>query len=193
MNTTQLRQLTLGRVGGESSAELIDATYDSFRRLARNMLRGFSRVRSIHETDDVWHDAAIRMLKALREITPTTQLHFCRLAGLQIRRTLIDMARECQRQIPTVNDIDADQLPDVSDELGRCGTSPLTMSEWAEFHGCVDSLPEDDRIVFDLLWYTGLTQQAAADLLHVDLRTIQRRWRSARLSLSDSSCNSDSL
>ena len=37
--------------------------------------------------------------------------------------------------------------------------------EWTNFHDQVDNLPEEQRKVFDLLWYKGLTQPEAADVL----------------------------
>jgi RNA polymerase sigma-70 factor (ECF subfamily) len=54
---------------------------------------------------------------------------------------------------------------------------------WSEFHEAATSLPDDQRAVFDLLWYHGLSQPEAADLLGIPLRTLQRLWRTARLTL----------
>jgi RNA polymerase sigma-70 factor (ECF subfamily) len=44
-------------------------------------------------------------------------------------------------------------------------------------------LPAQERELFDLLWYQGLNQTEAADLLGVCVRTVKRRWQSARLLL----------
>ncbi len=41
---------------------------------------------------------------------------------------------------------------------------PIKLSSWTEFHEYVEKLPEEERILFDLLWYEGLTLQEAADL-----------------------------
>ena len=56
---------------------------------------------------------------------------------------------------------------------------------WGEFHEAVGALPEDERDVFDLLWYQGLTRQEAAALLEVSAKTVQRRWQAACLRLHD--------
>ena len=53
----------------------------------------------------------------------------------------------------------------------------------SDFHEKVEALPDDEREVFDLLWYQGITQAEAARVLNVTERTIQRRWQAARLSL----------
>jgi RNA polymerase sigma factor (sigma-70 family) len=41
-------------------------------------------------------------------------------------------------------------------------------------------LPADEREVFDLVWYQGLTQDKAATLLGISEATLKRRWLSAR-------------
>jgi RNA polymerase sigma-70 factor (ECF subfamily) len=46
-------------------------------------------------------------------------------------------------------------------------------------------LPAEDREVFDLIYYQGLSQAEAAGLLDISERTLQRRWQSARLALHD--------
>jgi RNA polymerase sigma-70 factor (ECF subfamily) len=56
---------------------------------------------------------------------------------------------------------------------------------WTEFHSRVEGLPEEEREVFDLLWYQELSQAEAAGLLDVSERTIKRRWAAARLKLHD--------
>ena len=52
--------------------------------------------------------------------------------------------------------------------------------ESTEFHQKVDvGIPEEERAVFSLLWYAGLTQGEAAQALDISERTLRRRWRSA--------------
>ncbi len=60
---------------------------------------------------------------------------------------------------------------------------PTTLAEWTEFHEKVQRLPPAEREVFDLLWYEGLTQAEAAQVLGVTDRTVKNRWRSAKLEL----------
>ena len=42
---------------------------------------------------------------------------------------------------------------------------------------------EDDRSLFDLLWYQGLTMAETSELLAVPLRTLGRRWKLVRVRL----------
>jgi RNA polymerase sigma factor (sigma-70 family) len=44
---------------------------------------------------------------------------------------------------------------------------------------------EELREVFDLIWYDGLTQREAADVLDVSERTVRSRWLEARMALRE--------
>jgi DNA-directed RNA polymerase specialized sigma24 family protein len=68
-----------------------------------------------------------------------------------------------------------------------CGAGrirPASLLEWLEFHQRVEALPEQEREVFDLLWYEDMKQKEASEVLGVKLRTLKRRWQSARLILA---------
>jgi RNA polymerase sigma-70 factor (ECF subfamily) len=62
---------------------------------------------------------------------------------------------------------------------------PLSLAVWSEFHRRVQDLPEEQREIVGLLFYQELTQAEAADILHVTVRTVQRRWHAALLELHD--------
>src|SRR5262245_49551558 len=55
------------------------------------------------------------------------------------------------------------------------------LRRWTEFHEAVARLPDDLRAVFDLLWYQGLTQAEASELLNIAVPTVKLRWMKARL------------
>jgi RNA polymerase sigma-70 factor (ECF subfamily) len=148
------------------------------------MLRSYPQVGRWEQTDDVLQNALIRLCRALEDITPESTRHFYNLAALQIRRELLDLADRHQgphgmganhHTDPTGGAV-AGQ-PDVDE-------GPETVAEWAEFHRLIEQLPDEEREVFALLWYQGLTQEAAAELLGISLRTLKRRWQAARLTLA---------
>jgi hypothetical protein len=62
--------------------------------------------------------------------------------------------------------------PNLLDSSGE----PSNLAEWTEFHERVEALPEAEREVVGLLWYEGVSQEEAAALLGVSLRTVKRRW-----------------
>ena len=57
------------------------------------MLRGFSRVHRWEQTDDVMQNAALRLYRTLADVQPATVQDFFRLAALNVRRELLDLAK----------------------------------------------------------------------------------------------------
>ena len=60
---------------------------------------------------------------------------------------------------------------------------PEDLLEWTTFHEAIESLPEDQREAFELVWYGGHTVRESAPLLGVSVRTVVRRLNAARQSL----------
>src|SRR5262249_23637588 len=60
---------------------------------------------------------------------------------------------------------------------------PGPLQAWTAFHAQVERLANEEKEVFDLLWYLELSQAGVAELLKVSERTVKRPWVSARLRL----------
>ncbi len=178
-------------LAGDAAArnELLAACRDRLTRLTRKMLRDFPGVKRWEETDDVFQNAALRLCRALEEVQPPTAADFFRLAALQIRRELLDLARRysgalgpstaCTGDLGTRNPSGVARLdpPDTTH-------NPDRLSAWTDFHQTVESLPAEERDVFDLLFYQGLPQSEAAAVLEISERTLKRRWQAARLRIA---------
>jgi RNA polymerase sigma factor (sigma-70 family) len=175
------------RQGDEAARrEVINHACERLETLTRRMLRRYPRLRRWEQTGDVLQNAVLRLHRSLATVRPDSPAQFYGLAATQIRRELIDLARHHfgpqgaaahhhtdgvgQADSPVVN------REDPADE-------PATLAEWSDFHEKVQQLPQAEREVFDLLWYEGLTQAEAAQLLGVTERTVKNRWRSAKLEL----------
>ncbi len=181
------------RSGDEQARnQLISHCCARLRRLASRMLKEYPGVRRWEQTDDVLQNASIRLYRALETERPESSLHFQRLASLQIRRELIDMARHYAGPQGHGANYHTDGAGRAADDPGGplcrqidpCG-EPSSVAEWKEFLKRVASLPEDEREVFDLLWVQGLTQEEAAELLGISIRTVRRIWQRTRLSLAE--------
>jgi RNA polymerase sigma factor (sigma-70 family) len=179
---------------GESAAreELIRAACDRMQRLTRKMLRDYGGVRRWEETGDVFQNAMLRLCRALKDVSPPTPADFYRIVALQIRRELIDLARhhygpEGGGAHHATHHESPNQSANLSPVHLAADASPPSqdLAGWTEFHQQVEKLPDEERQVFDLLWYQGLKQAEAAEMLGVAERTIKRRWQSARLMLHE--------
>ncbi|HEV3383466.1 MAG TPA: sigma-70 family RNA polymerase sigma factor [Gemmata sp.] len=181
---------------GDNTArnELLTIASNRLEKLAHKMLRGeFNRVGRWLDTADVFQVAALRLWKALADVIPESPLHLHRLAARLIRLELLDLVRHYYgpqglganyESDPAVRPGNADSTPVPSDPVAPVN-NPVQGLQWAELHELVQNLPDEEAAVTDLLFYQGLTQEDAAGLLAVDVRTIQRRWQRARRKLGE--------
>ena len=194
-STTILVQRCLDRLqAGDEAArrDLIDTACARLTRLARKMLRADGRLRRWEQTDDVFQSAMLRLCRALQHVIPQSPREFFRLAALQIRRELIDLARHyygphglgAKHQSKGIKK-HAEDMPQDTPEPADSSHDPSRLMAWSEFHEEAAALPEKEREVFDLVWYQGVTHAEAATLLQVSGKTIQRRWQAACLSLHE--------
>jgi RNA polymerase sigma-70 factor (ECF subfamily) len=179
------------RAGDEDARkELLNTACQRLLKLTRKMLRGFPRVKRWEQTDDVLQNATLRLYRALADVQPQGVVEFFRLAALNIRRELLDLAKHYygplgqganqeslgKEAVSASGSANRLQQPDPA-------TNPRDLAAWTEFHERIAALPDEERETFDLLWYQGLAQAEAARALNVSERTIKRRWQAARLLL----------
>jgi RNA polymerase sigma-70 factor (ECF subfamily) len=165
--------------------QLLGHASERLRQLARKMLRGFPGVRRWEETDDVFQNAALRLHRALAGLTPKSSRHFWNLAAQHIRWELQSLASHYQvRAAKHHSDGKAADAEGGPLHVQEDSTSePSSVAEWSQFHEQVQTLPDKEREVFNLLWYGNLTQEQASKELGVSLRTLKRRWFSAKIAL----------
>ena len=176
--------------GSQDPAErsvLLHIAADRLMMLTRHMLRGYPRLRRWEETDDVFQEATLRLYRSLNQVSPKSTEEFFGLAALQIRRTLIDLARHHFGPHGDAGRHHSDPLilerePSERSHGGRSG-EPQSLEEWTAFHEAVGALPDRERDVFELIWYAGATYQDAAKMLGITRRTAIRRMNRARLRL----------
>jgi RNA polymerase sigma factor (sigma-70 family) len=65
------------------------------------------------------------------------------------------------------------------------GERPSGISEWVEFHESIGKLPDEERSVFQLIFYQGFSHDEVSNLLGISIKTVFRRWTKAKLILSD--------
>ena len=176
--TAQLQHLLDAlRAGDESAREsLLECSLDRVHELARRMFHREQDLRQLAQTDDVAQKALIRLHTALNSVKPSDVRAFYGLAARQIRWVLRDLAHE-RVQSRAVNH--TPMPPECEDAQGE----PKDLHEWSVFHETIEGLDDEDREMFDLVFYEGLTQEEAAEVLQTSIRTVRRRWQRARLML----------
>jgi RNA polymerase sigma-70 factor (ECF subfamily) len=187
-DTTMRLQRCLDRLhAGNASArdDLISAAATRLNRLARKMFHAEGRLRQWQDTGDIFQGAMVRLCRALAEVTPGTLREFFRLAALQVRRELIDLARHYYSTASphVVVTGSGSSAPAATGDPADSTLEPSHLATWSEFHEQIGALPDEEREVFDLVWYQGLTHAQAAAFLGVSTKTIQRRWQASCLRL----------
>lgn len=162
---------------------LLSFAIDHMRAVAHRMMRGFPGVRRWDETDDVVQGAALRLTRALDAVVPVDARHVLGLIAMQVRRELVDLARRyggsesfARHHETNAVRIDGeirlhsdDVIDDDTTDLGRTG-------DWVRFHEAAESLTDEERELFNLVWYLGLDQEQTARALGCSVRTVARRW-----------------
>jgi RNA polymerase sigma factor (sigma-70 family) len=145
-------------------------------------------VRRWEETDDVFVEAIVRLHRALETVQPESPRHFYNLAATQMRRVLIDLSRRYYgpEGVGSHHDTVAGNpdggMPPKYERADSSG-EPGDLAEWTEFHQQVDALPEEEKEVFNFVWYEQMTHEQVAEVLGVTTRTVRRRWQDARYRL----------
>lgn len=180
--------LDLLRAGDQQArTRLIEHACERLRLITRKMLRDFPKVRRWEETDDVFTEALSKLHQCLETVQPESPRHFYNLAATHIRRVLIGMTRRYYGPLGLGANHDTNAVAAEQHEFAE----PSSLAEWTEFHEQVESLPDGEREVFNLLWYEGLSQEEAALVLGMSERTLRRRWQDARVRLCQARMGED--
>ena len=176
------------RTGDETArSALIDHACDRLLMLTRKMFHTHARLRRWEQTDDVFQSAMLRLHTALGEVKVESVRHLFNLAAVMVRRTLLDLAKHHFGPLGGATNHHTDGPADGPDgavhRAGDAAAEPTDLDGWSDFHLQVERLPDEEREVVNLLYYESLTQEQAARVLGVSLRTVKRRWQSARCRL----------
>ena len=104
----------------------------------------------------------------------------------KVRQVLLDMADQQRRRDDRIRDglLDARDEPAVVEPADN-SLDPGRLALLTEFHRQVENLPEDQRAVFDLHYYTDVPQAEIARLLGLHPRKVSYLWVAATEQLAD--------
>lgn len=130
------------------------------------------------QADEMLSAVVDRLLKALREVRPTTVRQFFALANQHMRWELNDLARRLDQEAPP--------LPLQEAFVAGAESSSSELSPNARrMLDAIESLPEDEREVFSLVRFQGMSHPEVASILDISTKTVQRRLNRSMLLLSD--------
>lgn len=186
---THLQSLVDQARGGDSHAatRLIEHACGRLLKLTRKMFHAYPALRRWEQTDDVFQNSLLRLHHALANVEVESVRHFFNLAGEMVRRELLDLKKHHFGPQGDAANHHTDHQPsdDTGGALARTATEPENLDAWEGFHAGVERLPAETRELINLLYYEGLSQEEAADLLGVSVRTVKRRWQEAKLRLHE--------
>jgi RNA polymerase sigma-70 factor (ECF subfamily) len=189
-NTTAVIQRYLDELAahqGESPAEpvvsaLLERSVRRLRLLCAALLhKSYPRLAQPPlglEADEVLNAVVERLLKAMREVRPLTVRQFFALANQHMRWELNDLARRLDQRVVSLVSYDPSlQAPESSGSA--ISPNATRMLE------AIETLPEEEREVFDLVRIQAMTQGEAAALIGVSAKTVQRRLNRGLLLLAE--------
>jgi len=185
--TTLAIQRCLDAMQGDQSAEplirdLLDRAVQRLRLLCASMLkRSYPRLAQPPlnlETDELLDGVVAGLIKALQKIQPRTVRQFFALANQHMRWQLNDLARLLDsRPSPIAFSGSGVLAPPQSSE--SCLSQDARRMLMA-----IESLPPEEREVFELVRIQGLSHTETAAVVGVSAKTVQRRLNRARLLLA---------
>jgi RNA polymerase sigma factor (TIGR02999 family) len=162
---------------GDLSArdQLIPMVYSDLRRIAAARLRG-ERAEHTFQPPDLVGEAYLRLVNQ-KHVSWKSRAHFLSIAAMQMRRILIDHAREkvaAKRggigvNLPFTESIG---IPNELDDLRL-----LRLDEALTALKDLDPLQHD---IVQLRFFGGMTHGEMAETLGISTATIDRKWRMAR-------------
>ena len=167
--------------------ELVRVSRDRLLRLTRSILRRYQPVRRWAESDDVLQSALVRLGRTLEAVPAARTADFLSLAATNIHRELADLIRHYYGPEGVGANHATPGVGSGSGPLDRAidgGAGPSERAGWREVRERIGRLPDDERTVFHLRFYLGLTHRETADALGVSEKTVKRRYLSGRLRLS---------
>lgn len=158
---------------GSSDAEneLFALVLPNLRRLAHHLMKGERKGHSLQATELV--DQIYLRLVSAKDRDWQNRQHFFAIAARAMRRYLIDHARGRPRAEFVALEGIENLLPASSVKLDLAVTIDRLLDELAK------TKPEWSTLV-EVKYFLGLTDEEAAEMLDLKIRTMQRMWRDAR-------------
>jgi RNA polymerase sigma factor (sigma-70 family) len=183
-----------GEAARQAKGEICERTWELTSDRARAKLHQTPWVRRWEETDDLHSSLNLRLLDILdKGHRPRSDRHLIGLAAQVVGRLLIDSSRKLYgpEGLGRNHATDAGQGVDDTTHAGPMANavdrndSVVDLSMCAEFHEWIRALPEDDRELFEMMYYLAMKEEDVAHVMNCSSKTVHRRWRRLKERLAD--------
>jgi RNA polymerase sigma factor (TIGR02999 family) len=167
------------KAGDESvSQQLVTLVYDELRRLAAACMR-LERVDHTLQPTALVHEAWLRLVEQ-REWNLETRAHFFGMAGMLMRRILVDHARASGAQKRGGDQVTVS----LENAVAVAVEHPTQLLDVHRALERLDRLDKRRARIAEMRFFGGLSIDEIAEMSGVAPRTIDRQWRAARAWLS---------
>jgi RNA polymerase sigma factor (sigma-70 family) len=192
------RCLTTLNSGNRDSAihDLVDLSYSRLTKLVAKALKKFPTLQRSMSPEEIVQSQLLKSIDcAIHEVRPQTAQHLLSLVSRHIRYQLLSLIRKQKIQSERFVSLQNSAGEGVRsfDQIDTRSNEQQKLKKWERFQEKVDELPEDLRTVIDLIYFQGLSQKKAAEVLDVTDRTIRNRINSASEKLKEWQSNYDFL
>jgi len=188
-STVELQQLIerIGRGDQAARRQLIEQAYVRLEALAGAILRrSFPDLARNHDVESILSETWLRMVQALDKVQPPTVADFFRLAAHKMRQVLLDLVHSQGRHAhQRLVESAADGTSPTPIAAANQTYDPARLALWTELHEQVESLDADERTVFEMHYYLGMTQADIAHVLDLHPRKVSHLWIAATDKLAD--------
>lgn len=167
--TVLLRQWRDGSKAAEN--HLFELILPDLQQIARRQLRNERDSHTLEPTELV--NQIYERLVAARDRDWQSRQHFFAIAARTMRRLLIDHSR-ARRPLSYLEEAVLAGIATIRSE---------GLDQAIEINGLLDTLAEVDpdlSMVVELKFILGLTDEECAEVIQINVRTVKRRWSSAR-------------
>jgi RNA polymerase sigma factor (sigma-70 family) len=103
-----------------------------------------------------------------------------------VRRELIDLSRRHGHAGAMARNHETNALSDgngsqrIEYAIDHTTEPADRVADWTRFHDLAAELPEEQRQLFEMVWYVGMSQDEIAAALECSTRTVRRRWEETK-------------
>jgi RNA polymerase sigma factor (TIGR02999 family) len=163
-----------GRGDKEALDQLMPIVYDELRRQAARYLRR-ERPGNTLQTTALIHEAYVRLVDQ-RNVQWQNRAHFFGIAAQLMRRILVDHARAKKRVKRGGSDVRV-SLGDATVAVKGQDLDVVALDEALQRLAQID---EQQSRVVELRFFSGLTVEETAEVMHISTATVKRDWSMAK-------------